>query len=49
VSKTSLNASVIKDYLEMEQRWLALAQSYEFAERLSSFTKPYRKRTPPKE
>jgi hypothetical protein len=24
----------------MEQRWLNLARSYEFAERLSDFTKP---------
>jgi hypothetical protein len=27
----------------MEQRWLSLARSYEFAERLSSFTEPLRK------
>jgi hypothetical protein len=31
-------ALAISDYLEMEQRWPALARSYEFAERLSSFT-----------
>jgi hypothetical protein len=29
--------SLAKEYLEMELRWLALAQSYELAERLSSF------------
>ena len=38
LSKTALTASAIKDYLEMEQRWLTLAHSYEFAERLSRFT-----------
>jgi hypothetical protein len=27
----------------MEQRWIALARSYEFAERLSSFTEAFRK------
>jgi hypothetical protein len=37
------------DYLEMEQRWLALARSYEFAERLSNFTEPFRNRKQPKE
>jgi hypothetical protein len=26
-------------YLEMEERWLNLARSYEFAERLSNFTR----------
>ena len=44
LSKTALTASAISDYLEMEQRWLALAQSYEFAERLSNFTEPFRNR-----
>jgi hypothetical protein len=33
----------------MEQRWLALARSYEFAERLSNFTAPFRKRRQQKE
>jgi len=28
LSKTALTASAIKEYLEMEQRWLALARSY---------------------
>jgi hypothetical protein len=37
LSKTALTAFATSDYLEMEQRWLALARSYEFAERLSSF------------
>jgi hypothetical protein len=44
LSKTSLTPSAIKDYLDMEQRWLKLARSYEFAERLSRFTKPFRTR-----
>ena len=35
LSKTALSASAIQDYLDMEQRWLALARSYEFSERLS--------------
>jgi hypothetical protein len=38
LSKTALNPSAIKDYLDMEQRWLNLAHSYEFAERLPNFT-----------
>jgi len=28
-----------QDFLEMEQRWLSLVRSIEFAERLDSFTK----------
>jgi hypothetical protein len=35
LSETALSQSAIKDYLDMEQRWLNLARSYEFAERLS--------------
>jgi hypothetical protein len=33
----------------MEQRWLSLARSYEFAERLSNFVEPFRKRRRPQE
>ena len=33
------------DYLDMERRWLSLARSYEFAERLSDFIEPFRRRT----
>ncbi len=29
-----------KDYLEMQGRWLALARSYEFAERLEFLSAP---------
>jgi hypothetical protein len=39
LSKTALTACAIKDYLDMESRWLTLARSYEFTERLSSFTR----------
>ena len=39
LSKTALTASAIKF---LEQRWLKLARSYEFSERLSDFTKPSR-------
>ena len=39
-AKTALSADAIKDYLEMEERWLNLARSYEFAERLSRFVEP---------
>jgi hypothetical protein len=28
----------------MEQRWLSLARSYEFSERVSAFTAPHKKR-----
>jgi len=44
LSKTALTPSAIKDYLDMERRWLALARSYEFSERLSRFTEPYRRK-----
>jgi hypothetical protein len=40
--------SALNDYLDMEQRWLALARSYEFAERLSRFTAPFSKGKKPK-
>jgi hypothetical protein len=43
-SKIALSTSVIKEYLEMEQRWLNLARSYEFAERLARFTEPCRRK-----
>jgi hypothetical protein len=33
-----------QDFLDMEERWLCLARSYEFAERLSNFTEPVRGR-----
>ena len=42
-AKTALYTSAIQDYLEMEQRWLSLARSYEFAERLSTFVEPFQR------
>jgi len=33
-----------QDFLEMERRWIQLAHSYEFAERLSNFTAPFSRR-----
>ncbi len=36
-------------YLDMERRWLSLARSYEFAERLTNFVEPFRKRWQRKE
>jgi len=39
LAQTALTESVRTDYLEMERRWLALAHSYEFTERLSHFTR----------
>jgi len=41
LAKTALSAPAIQSYLEMEQRWLNLAHSYEFAERLSTFVEPF--------
>ena len=48
LSKTALSASAIQDYLDMEHRWLDLARGYEFTERLSRFTEPFKKRDWPK-
>jgi hypothetical protein len=39
LAKTAYSASAIQEYLEMEHRWLNLARSYEFTERLSTFTR----------
>ena len=40
LAQTARTASAIRDYFAMEQRWLSLARSYEFTERLSRFTGP---------
>lgn len=37
LAETALTATGKADYLDMERRWLSLARSYEFAERLSNF------------
>jgi hypothetical protein len=44
MAENALTSAAQKDYLDMEQRWLSLARSYEFAERLSNFTAPIRDR-----
>jgi len=44
LAETALTETVKADYLDMERRWLSLARSYEFAERLSRFTEPFRNR-----
>jgi len=47
LAKASLTESGKADYFDMEHRWLTLARSYEFAERLSNFTlTPYSGRKP---
>ena len=48
LSRTALTPPAIQDYLDLEQRWLSLAYGYEFAQRLSRFTEPFRKRDWPK-
>jgi hypothetical protein len=40
----SRDPGTTQDYLDMERRWLQLAHSYEFAERLSNFTEPFSRR-----
>jgi hypothetical protein len=35
-----------QEFLDAEKRWLCLAHSYEFAERLSNFTEPARRQKP---
>ena len=42
-AKAAVDLSIKRDFLDMERRWLALAHSYEFAERLSNFTAPFTK------
>ena len=44
LAETARTPSAKADYLAMERRWLSLAHSYEFSERLSNFTVPFRKR-----
>jgi hypothetical protein len=39
-AETARTPSAKADYLGMERRWLSLAHSYEFSERLSNFTLP---------
>ena len=41
MANSATNPNTKADFLDVEQRWLSLAHSYEFAERLSGFMKPY--------
>jgi hypothetical protein len=43
-SNSTIIPSAKDDFLNMEQRWLSLAHSYEFVERLSDSTEPFRRR-----
>jgi hypothetical protein len=43
LAATALTDDIKADFLAMERRWFFLARSYEFSERLSSFTQPFRK------
>jgi hypothetical protein len=44
LAETARTPSAKADYLVMERRWLSLAHSYEFSERLSNFTVPFSRR-----
>ena len=37
-AKRERNPSIQRDFLEMQDRWLKLAQSYQFLEQLETFT-----------
>ena len=39
------NSKLKEDFLEMEQRWLFLARSYEFTERLGDFSNEAKRNT----
>ena len=39
------NSKLKEDFLEMEQRWLFLARSYEFTERLDDFSDEAKRNT----
>jgi hypothetical protein len=39
-----LDPATKNDFLDQERRWLSMAHSYEFAERLSAFTEEVRRR-----
>jgi hypothetical protein len=48
-AETAHTPSAKDDFLDMERRWLSLAHSYEFAERLSDYTTPFSRRKQQKE
>jgi hypothetical protein len=41
-AERALDPTIKKDFLDQARCWLSLAHSYEFAERLSAFTMPFR-------
>jgi hypothetical protein len=43
-AERALDPATKNDFLDQESRWLSLAHSYEFAERLSNFTMPFRRK-----
>jgi hypothetical protein len=45
LAETAHTSSARADYLAMEGRWLSLAHSYEFSERLSDYVAPFSKRS----
>ena len=47
-AKSAGNDMTKQDFLDTERRWLSLAHSYEFAERLSNFTDEVKRRRPKK-
>jgi hypothetical protein len=47
-AKIAGDEATIQDFLDVERRWLSLAHSYEFAERLSNFTAEVKWRHPKK-
>ena len=42
---TQTDSKIREDFLELEQRWLFLARSYEFAERLGDFSDEAKRNT----
>ena len=44
LAENAMSESVRADFFAMEQRWLALARSYEFTERLSGFNEQFKAR-----
>jgi hypothetical protein len=43
-AKQALDATAQSEFLEMEQRWIMLARSYELSERISNFQAEVRRR-----
>jgi hypothetical protein len=43
-SQSELDPALVRDFLDMEQRWLRLARSYQFSEQLERFSKYNKKR-----